>query len=50
VRDEDSFVAFLAGVHDRLGPLDILINNAGVARHRQLPRHQSAAEHALQSR
>jgi NAD(P)-dependent dehydrogenase (short-subunit alcohol dehydrogenase family) len=30
VTDRDSFVAFLDQVEERLGPLDILINNAGI--------------------
>jgi NADP-dependent 3-hydroxy acid dehydrogenase YdfG len=31
VRDADGFETFLATVEDRLGPLDALVNNAGVA-------------------
>lgn len=31
VRDRDSFTAFLDGAEDRFGPLDALVNNAGVA-------------------
>ncbi len=31
VRDEASFLSFVDGVTDRLGPLDVLVNNAGVA-------------------
>ena len=30
VTDRDSFAAFLDGVESRLGPLDVLINNAGI--------------------
>jgi NADP-dependent 3-hydroxy acid dehydrogenase YdfG len=30
VTDRDSFSAFLDGVEERLGPLDVLVNNAGV--------------------
>ncbi len=30
VTDRDSFEKFLAGVEERLGPLDVLINNAGI--------------------
>lgn len=30
VRDSDSFASFLAGAEARLGPLDALVNNAGV--------------------
>src|SRR5947209_5320630 len=30
VTDRDSFAAFLDQVEDRLGPLDVLINNAGI--------------------
>lgn len=30
VTDRDSFTAFLDGVEERLGPLDVLINNAGI--------------------
>src|SRR4051812_46888597 len=30
VRDRDAFDAFLAGAEERLGPLDALVNNAGV--------------------
>jgi NADP-dependent 3-hydroxy acid dehydrogenase YdfG len=30
VTDRDSFDAFLTAVEDRLGPLDVLINNAGI--------------------
>lgn len=30
VTDRDSFVAFLDGVEQQLGPLDVLINNAGI--------------------
>lgn len=31
VRNRDSFTAFLDGAEDRFGPLDALVNNAGVA-------------------
>ncbi len=31
VRDPDSFEAFLAEAEERIGPLDIVVNNAGVA-------------------
>jgi NAD(P)-dependent dehydrogenase (short-subunit alcohol dehydrogenase family) len=47
VCDEGSFVAFLTGVGERLGPLDVLVNNAGVAAIGSF-RATSAAEHALQ--
>jgi NAD(P)-dependent dehydrogenase (short-subunit alcohol dehydrogenase family) len=30
VTDRDSFDAFLAGAEDQLGPLDVLVNNAGI--------------------
>jgi NAD(P)-dependent dehydrogenase (short-subunit alcohol dehydrogenase family) len=30
VTDEDSFASFLDGVEERLGPLDALVNNAGI--------------------
>ncbi len=47
VRDEHSYVDFLGQVGERLGPLDVLVNNAGVA----VPGaflDTSAAEHGLQ--
>ena len=32
VRDADGFEAFLTAAENRLGPLDALVNNAGIAR------------------
>jgi 3-oxoacyl-[acyl-carrier protein] reductase len=36
VADEESVAALLNGVHERLGGIDVLVNNAGVVSHRTL--------------
>jgi hypothetical protein len=47
VRGEDSFSGFLAATRDTLGPIDVLVNNAGVVAAGDFL-GTSAADHALQ--
>jgi NAD(P)-dependent dehydrogenase (short-subunit alcohol dehydrogenase family) len=43
VRDEDSVRSFMTSVADTLGPVDILINSAGVSAHEMISSHGSAS-------